>query len=346
MNAGSNPAAPTSTLAKMTDLKAPFPWFGGKSRASSLIWQRFGAVQNYVEPFAGSLAVLLQRPGQLSTETVNDLDGLLVNFWRAVRAAPELVALHADWPVTELDLHARHAVLVEQRAQLTECLQAEPDYYDAVLAGWWAWGACCWIGGGWCSGKGPWQRVETEAGLRLMNVNAAGGNAGKGINRQLPHLGNAGKGINRQLPHLGDAGKGDWLASLASRLRNVRVACGDWKRVTGPSVTTKHGLTGLLLDPPYDDASAENDVYGIAHSNVAVEVRAWALENGTNPLLRIALCSYGDAPLLAGWTRERWKARKGYQKADAQGASNADREVIDFSPHCLRPAPNLFNQCA
>ena len=37
-------------------MKAPFPWFGGKSRAASIIWQRFGNVRNYVEPFAGSLA--------------------------------------------------------------------------------------------------------------------------------------------------------------------------------------------------------------------------------------------------------------------------------------------------
>src|SRR5689334_19180994 len=43
-------------------LKAPFPWFGGKSRVASLVWERFGEVRNYVEPFAGSLAVLLGRP--------------------------------------------------------------------------------------------------------------------------------------------------------------------------------------------------------------------------------------------------------------------------------------------
>lgn len=42
----------------MKKLKAPFPWFGGKSRAAHLVWERFGAVGNYVEPFAGSLAVL------------------------------------------------------------------------------------------------------------------------------------------------------------------------------------------------------------------------------------------------------------------------------------------------
>ena len=35
-------------------MKAPFPWFGGKSRA--------------VEPFAGSLAVLLARPHEMPRE--------------------------------------------------------------------------------------------------------------------------------------------------------------------------------------------------------------------------------------------------------------------------------------
>jgi len=52
-------------------LKAPFPWFGGKSRAAALVWERFGNVRNYVEPFAGSLAVLLARPHAPGLE--NDL---------------------------------------------------------------------------------------------------------------------------------------------------------------------------------------------------------------------------------------------------------------------------------
>src|SRR5208283_3571102 len=58
-------------------MKAPFPWFGGKSRAASLVWDRFGNVPNYVEPFFGSGAVLLNRPHAPHTETVNDLDCLV-----------------------------------------------------------------------------------------------------------------------------------------------------------------------------------------------------------------------------------------------------------------------------
>lgn len=97
-----------------TVLKAPFPWFGGKSRAAHLVWPRFGDVPNYVEPFAGSLAVMLRRPTPARIETVNDLDCFVANFWRAVRLAPEETAEWADWPVNEADLHARHRWLVNR----------------------------------------------------------------------------------------------------------------------------------------------------------------------------------------------------------------------------------------
>jgi site-specific DNA-adenine methylase len=34
-------------------LKAPFPYAGGKSTVADLVWERFGDVDNYVEPFMG-----------------------------------------------------------------------------------------------------------------------------------------------------------------------------------------------------------------------------------------------------------------------------------------------------
>ena len=107
--------------------KPPFPWFGGKSKVAPEVWRRFGPVRNYVEPFMGSLAMLLLRPGPfVGTETVNDADGFLANFWRAVRLDPAAVAEHADWPVNENDLHARHVWLREQRATLTRRLEGRP----------------------------------------------------------------------------------------------------------------------------------------------------------------------------------------------------------------------------
>jgi site-specific DNA-adenine methylase len=39
-------------------LTAPFPWFGGKRKVAAEVWSRFGRVENYVEPFFGSGAVV------------------------------------------------------------------------------------------------------------------------------------------------------------------------------------------------------------------------------------------------------------------------------------------------
>ena len=71
--------------------RAPFPWFGAKSRPAPLVWEAFGAdVNNYVEPFFGSGAVLLARPGGAGKiETANDLDGHVVNFWRCMAYKPD-----------------------------------------------------------------------------------------------------------------------------------------------------------------------------------------------------------------------------------------------------------------
>src|SRR5262245_37263425 len=117
-------------------LKAPFPYFGGKSRVAPLVWERFGSVPNYVEPFAGSLATLLGRPSEPKIETVNDKDCYLANFWRSLQNDPEATAYWADWPVNEADLHARHWWLVQQ-AGFRERMRSDPDYFDSGIAGWW-----------------------------------------------------------------------------------------------------------------------------------------------------------------------------------------------------------------
>jgi hypothetical protein len=127
-------------------------YFGGKSKVAPLVWARLGDVDNYVEPFFGSGAVLLTRPHPPRIETVNDLDCYVANFWRATQHDPEAVAEYADWPVNEIDLHARHRWLVgidppspwtdtpylhamagpgkwaRARAEFRERMRADPDH--------------------------------------------------------------------------------------------------------------------------------------------------------------------------------------------------------------------------
>ena len=334
----------------LAKLKAPFPWFGGKRKVAAAIWQRFGSVKNYVEPFFGSGAALLGRPTPFDgNETINDLDGYVANFWRAIKHAPEDVAEHADNPVNENDLHARHVWLVQRRETLRASLEGDPDFFDARIAGYWAWGLACWIGSGFCSGNGPWWVNEDRnlvhlgpgRGVKRQLVHLKDG--GQGVDRKRVHLRN-GQGVNRKLVHLGNNGQGEqqsrlvpWFRALAERLRRVRVCSGDWSRVCGPTATFKHGLTGVFLDPPYaDTANRDSDLYRIDSESVAHAVREWAIKNGENKLLRIALCGYeGEHEMPGNWSVYKWAASGGYGMQAKQRSGNAKRERIWFSPACL-----------
>lgn len=340
----------TTPVASAGQLTAPFPYFGGKSRAVDAVWGAFGEVDCYVEPFAGSAAMLLAAPDGKRVETINDFDGFVSNFWRAVAHDADAVAYHADWPTNENDLFARHSWLVRQRENMTERLHADPDWYDAKIAGWWCWGACNWIGSGWCSGTGPW----VHDGERLVKSNA-----GRGINRQLPHLSNASRGINRQLPHL-SAGLSsehprtafirDWMHALHGRLREVRVTCGDWLRVLTDSVTTRHGLTAVFLDPPYTKGNMDYGAGGMG-LGIAGDVRSWCADNGSNQKLRIVLCGHAgehDTLLDHGWVTRAWKAGGGYARTD-EAVANRKSETLWCSPHCIGqqpPAMPLFDEAA
>ena len=332
----------------------PFPWFGGKSRVADLVWQRFGEVRNYVEPFFGSGAVLFLRPHPPRIETVNDLDCYVANFWRALQHDPAAVTEWVDWPVNEADLHARHNWLLDQAAFRAR-MHDDPEYYDVKIAGWWVWGLCQWIGSGWCESRyynGDSQKLP-HLGNPGRGVHRPSqkrphlGNPGRGVHRpsqQLPHLGNPGRGVHRpsqQLPHLGNPGRGvdiaSYMRAIAERLRGVRVCCGDWSRVLGPSPTVKNGLTGVFLDPPYMDGQRDGNLYGTDDIGVAHDVMDWAIEHGNDPRLRIALCGYqGNYTMPEGWQRVNWKAKGGYgSQGNGNGRRNAGREVIWFSPHCL-----------
>lgn len=227
----------------MTDLRAPFPWFGGKRPVADLVWAAFGDVANYVEPFAGSLAVLLSRPTNPRVETVNDIDCYLANFWRAVKAAPGDVAVFADWPVNEADLHARHRWLVDQIA-FRERMKTEPDFYDAKIAGWWVWGLSSWIGSGWCAvnddgsaAPPPSEATRTRQRARYPS-------------RQLPELGSR-RGVNRDAFHT--ATREPDPPSLSLSLGNFRICRArrraSIERLAEVSLTTSRLDCGAFVLP-------------------------------------------------------------------------------------------------
>lgn len=377
-------------------MKAPFPWFGGKRRVASLVWARFGNVPNYVEPFAGSLAVLLARPAHWppKNETVNDIDCHLANFWRAVRDHPEEVATAADWPVNEADLHAKHQRLHEWvnemggQIEWRERFHTDPAYCVPWIAGWWVWGLSAWIGDGWCRNHEARQipvlirhsgtAAIAGADRRRPDLTQSKGihsaakrpilrKGGGGVHRKIPDIGpgrsrgvhREGAQVPRQIPDIsGDSGASGrgvfaryarenltaYMCALSDRLRRVRVCCGHWDRILGPSPTVHIGTTAVFLDPPYG-VEDRDEVYGHDSREVAGEVQAWCTEHGPDKRLRIALCGYeGEHNALEaeGWIKVAWKAHGGYG-ARGRRKENSARERIWFSPGCIEQTSGLFD---
>ncbi|SHX64587.1 DNA adenine methylase [Mycobacteroides abscessus] len=72
-------------------LRSPVLYHGGKARLAPVIAAALPDHTRYVEPFAGSLSVLLAKlPSRV--EIANDLDGNLSAFWRVLRDRPTELA--------------------------------------------------------------------------------------------------------------------------------------------------------------------------------------------------------------------------------------------------------------
>jgi DNA adenine methylase len=305
-------------------MNSPFPYFGGKRKVAAAVWARLGSPAQYIEPFCGSAAVLLACPRPAALEVVCDGSGFIANFWRAVKHQPAAVAEWADYPVSHIDLGARHGWLMAQRDRIGAGMQ-DPDWSgDAKVAGWWLWGQCCWIGSGWCDWFGQIPHAS-DAG---MGVQAIG---------QIPHASSAGMGVQAigQIPHASSAGMGAdalltscgrtawaWLHRIADRLERVRVVHGDWSRCLNNHFGGDD--TAVFLDPPYRSYEA---LYGKAGA-VADAVEAWARENEH---LRIALCGHQGDYALDGWDAVGWsRGRLTYS-----GGQTTDSECVWYSPACL-----------
>jgi hypothetical protein len=252
-------------------MNTPFPYFGGKTRIAGDVWRRFGDPAYYYEPFAGSLAVLLNRPTIGRYEHVGDLDGMIVNFLRAVKADPAMVARHADYPAVSIDLEARIQWLNRRGGVLCQELLADPDYYDAKCAGWYAWERSVRILGG-----GKALKLGRNAGVRRSGQTVE-----------------------------------DYFASLASRLKQVTVFQGDWMRLARAALReSKNAACAIFLDPPYTAGSGrQSNLYDQDSQKVGHYVQRWAVE-AASPSLRIALCGFEDEyDMPRNWIEMPWKSQ-------------------------------------
>ena len=103
-------------------MRPPFAYYGGKTILAPRIAALLPAHRHYVEPFAGSLAVLLAKPAS-RMETVNDLDQDLMTFWRVLRERPD-------------DLIRAAALTPHSRAEYQRCRQDADDEVEVARRTW------------------------------------------------------------------------------------------------------------------------------------------------------------------------------------------------------------------
>lgn len=308
-------------------MRAPFPYFGGKSAVAEIVWRILGQPAHYIEPFFGSGAVLLARPGcdfKKHTETVCDKDGFIANVWRSIKFHPDETAEWCDWPVNHADLMARRAELIKNESRLLDNLVNDPMWCDPVLAGYWIWAASCWIGSGLTCKTAIPELVKS-----------------KGVYKkswQIPHLAYKGRGIHKKSYQ----NKIYFvLNQLSERLRHVRVVCGDWTRICGGNWQDNIGSVGIFFDPTYGiKANRTKNIYSQDSLSVADDVRDWCLSRGDMPSYKIILAGYFEehkSLLDNGWTFKKWKAKGGYTAGkETQSGKNRLKETLFLSPHCSK----------
>ena len=214
-------------------LTAPFPYYGGKRRAAPEVWRRFGQVETMIEPFGGSLAVTLACPwGARPREIVNDLDGFIPNFWRAVVNDPAAVARYADWHTSHLDLIARKRYCLAALPELQERLMDDADWFDAKVAGYWV----------WC--------VSNDIGLFSERI-------------ALPDLA-AGNGADNRRPSIKNTTGGRGVAAQAGGGNNI-----TRRRPSVKHNASGHGVAAQVGDKRRPHINTDNSGLGVAAQGLA-----------------------------------------------------------------------------
>lgn len=104
----------------MHKVKKPFAWYGGKETLASTLVSLLPIHKVYVEPFAGSAALLFAKePSPI--EVINDLDSGVVNFMRVLRNPEQAAELQYLLTLTPYS-----------REEYYDCLEQWDDEADSV----------------------------------------------------------------------------------------------------------------------------------------------------------------------------------------------------------------------
>lgn len=158
-------------------LKAPFPYFGGKTKIAAEVWSALGNVDNYCEPFFGSGATMLLRKDPPGIETLNDVDCIApetrilrsdLTWGRAgeIMVGDSLLGFDEENGGVKAGLgapdryrHWRHASVLAVRRVVKPCYRLTFDDGTTVVAS----ADHLWLGGSHATGGRGWRWQKTES---------------------------------------------------------------------------------------------------------------------------------------------------------------------------------------
>ena len=304
---------PLNPISEKGAIYAPFPYFGGKREVALKIWEFFGSnVDNYIEPFAGGLAVLLGRPFPYRVvedkliETINDKDAMVINAWRAIKyAEPRELAQKVEIINSQQHLDALKRRMFDNYFLLNRLIRNHDEYYDADLAAIWLVGMRNSIAAGFAVTAGYHRKVSPRvkiSGWPLGSPEAC-------------------------------------FTYLRYRLKRVNLMCGDWfDMIESRTRTTIQGITAIFADPPYpneDRADCYREDDG-SPSDAAADCVIRKVRRDKTKKIKIVFCGYnrlyGKRFDEEGWTAYPWTGRGYGLQGYGQGRANAADETIWFSP--------------
>jgi DNA adenine methylase len=219
-------------IAASKPLRSPLTWFGGKGHLARHIVPLLPPHECYVEPFFGGGSLFFAKP-RARLETVSDLDGSVVRFYRVLRDPAAFERFRA---FCELTPYARE--------EYEECRDTWGDVDDASdpARRAWAWfvGVRQAFGGatggaerhGWkysvAAPHGTGAAASAQGTWGYSATNAEGTRVASSAQRYLSAV--------------------ERLLEVHRRLQGVQIERGDWRRVLAA-----YGHAGVLVyaDPPY-----------------------------------------------------------------------------------------------
>ena len=234
-------------------------------------------------------------------------------------------------PSSHLDFVASKLFLLDKDEDLKGMLHDDPFFFDAKIAGLWAYIMCTGID------------IGTDLALSKVTnaIQCIGATKGCSITKSNTYWDASNWKENDEYRLSGERLHG-WFRRLAERLRFSEILCKDWSDLYSRSMLgqvkgmPKDVITGIFLDPPYQTDGLKASKYKNDSSTIAADVMEKAIELGENPRNRVILAGYEkDYEMPDSWQKEIWRG-DGIRLGSTKKADYSRAEALWYSPHCLQ----------